>query len=216
MGARASRPCLRRVPFGAILIGSPGGSAAHGRLRCVTAAVARKRFGQHFLVDRAAVEAIVAAIDPREGDRVVEIGPGTAALTAPLLSRLRSLRCHRDRPRPCGSPAPALGRAAVACISRTCWSSTSAHRADPGRDPRGRQPALQHLESLAAAPHPVRRIDRRPALHAAEGGRRPDRCRARRRHGSADGDAAGLLPRADRCSTCRRRLRSAAARSSRA
>ncbi len=53
--------------------------------------VARKRFGQHFLVDRAAVEAVVAAIDPREGDHVVEIGPGTAALTAPLLSRLGSL-----------------------------------------------------------------------------------------------------------------------------
>ena len=54
-------------------------------------AVARKRFGQHFLVDRAAVEAVVAAIDPREGDHLVEIGPGTAALTAPLLSRLGSL-----------------------------------------------------------------------------------------------------------------------------
>ena len=51
----------------------------------------RKRFGQHFLVDRAAVEAIVAAIDPRDGDHLVEIGPGTAALTAPLLSRLESL-----------------------------------------------------------------------------------------------------------------------------
>ena len=53
--------------------------------------VPRKRFGQHFLVDRAAVEAIVAAIDPRPGDHLVEIGPGTAALTAPLLSRLGSM-----------------------------------------------------------------------------------------------------------------------------
>ena len=53
--------------------------------------VARKRFGQHFLVDRAAVEAIVAAIDPRPTDHLVEIGPGTAALTAPLLSRVAVL-----------------------------------------------------------------------------------------------------------------------------
>jgi 16S rRNA (adenine1518-N6/adenine1519-N6)-dimethyltransferase len=53
--------------------------------------VARKRFGQHFLVDRAAIEAIVAAIDPQETDRLVEIGPGTGALTAPLLSRVASL-----------------------------------------------------------------------------------------------------------------------------
>jgi 16S rRNA (adenine1518-N6/adenine1519-N6)-dimethyltransferase len=53
--------------------------------------VARKRFGQHFLTDRAAVEAIVAAIDPRPGDHLVEIGPGTGALTAPLLARLGSM-----------------------------------------------------------------------------------------------------------------------------
>jgi 16S rRNA (adenine1518-N6/adenine1519-N6)-dimethyltransferase len=53
--------------------------------------VARKRFGQHFLVDRAAIEAILDAIDPRTGDRLVEIGPGTGALTAPLLARIGSM-----------------------------------------------------------------------------------------------------------------------------
>ena len=53
--------------------------------------VARKRFGQHFLVDRAAIEAIVAAIDPRAGQRLIEIGPGTGALTAPLLARVGSM-----------------------------------------------------------------------------------------------------------------------------
>ncbi|MEO6268682.1 MAG: 16S rRNA (adenine(1518)-N(6)/adenine(1519)-N(6))-dimethyltransferase RsmA [Lautropia sp.] len=53
--------------------------------------IPRKRFGQHFLVDRAAIEAIVAAIAPRSGDRLVEIGPGTAALTTPLLARLGSM-----------------------------------------------------------------------------------------------------------------------------
>ncbi len=55
------------------------------------AVIPRKRFGQHFLVDRAAIESIVAAIDPRPGDRMVEIGPGTAALTVPLLARLGSM-----------------------------------------------------------------------------------------------------------------------------
>ncbi|HZH07034.1 MAG TPA: 16S rRNA (adenine(1518)-N(6)/adenine(1519)-N(6))-dimethyltransferase RsmA [Lautropia sp.] len=53
--------------------------------------VARRRFGQHFLVDRAAIEAIVEAIAPRPGQRLVEIGPGTGALTGPLLSRLGSM-----------------------------------------------------------------------------------------------------------------------------
>jgi 16S rRNA (adenine1518-N6/adenine1519-N6)-dimethyltransferase len=53
--------------------------------------VARKRFGQHFLVDRAVVERIVDAVDPRRDDHVVEIGPGLGALTQPLLARLDHL-----------------------------------------------------------------------------------------------------------------------------
>ena len=51
----------------------------------------RKRFGQHFLVDRAVVEAIVAAIDPRPGEALVESGPGLGALTGPLRERCRAL-----------------------------------------------------------------------------------------------------------------------------
>jgi 16S rRNA (adenine1518-N6/adenine1519-N6)-dimethyltransferase len=47
---------------------------------------ARKRFGQHFLHDSAAIARILAAIDTRNGDRVLEIGPGRGALTAPLLA----------------------------------------------------------------------------------------------------------------------------------
>jgi 16S rRNA (adenine1518-N6/adenine1519-N6)-dimethyltransferase len=45
----------------------------------------RKRFGQHFLHDRGAIERIVAALAPRPGDHLVEIGPGRGALTAKLL-----------------------------------------------------------------------------------------------------------------------------------
>jgi 16S rRNA (adenine1518-N6/adenine1519-N6)-dimethyltransferase len=53
--------------------------------------IARKRFGQHFLTDRAIVEAIVQAIAPKPGQRMVEIGPGLAALTQPLVERLGNL-----------------------------------------------------------------------------------------------------------------------------
>jgi 16S rRNA (adenine1518-N6/adenine1519-N6)-dimethyltransferase len=53
--------------------------------------VARKRFGQHFLVDRHYIERIVNALDLRAEDNVVEIGPGLGALTRPLLERLRRL-----------------------------------------------------------------------------------------------------------------------------
>ncbi|WP_333708613.1 16S rRNA (adenine(1518)-N(6)/adenine(1519)-N(6))-dimethyltransferase RsmA [Tepidimonas ignava] len=52
---------------------------------------ARKRFGQHFLSDPAIIDAIVRAIDPEQGDCVVEIGPGLGALTQPLLERLQRL-----------------------------------------------------------------------------------------------------------------------------
>lgn len=53
--------------------------------------IARKRFGQHFLTDGAIIESIVDAIDPRPGDPMVEIGPGLAALTQPLVERLGHL-----------------------------------------------------------------------------------------------------------------------------
>jgi 16S rRNA (adenine1518-N6/adenine1519-N6)-dimethyltransferase len=53
--------------------------------------VPRKRFGQNFLTDDAAIAAIVAAIAPQPRDRMVEIGPGLGALTRPLAGRLEHL-----------------------------------------------------------------------------------------------------------------------------
>ena len=56
-----------------------------------TAHIARKRFGQHFLSDAGVIDAIVRAIDPQPGQAMVEIGPGLAALTQPLVERLGQL-----------------------------------------------------------------------------------------------------------------------------
>lgn len=53
--------------------------------------IARKRFGQHFLSDAGIIDAIVREIAPRPGDAMVEIGPGLAALTQPLVERLGRL-----------------------------------------------------------------------------------------------------------------------------
>ncbi|OWQ88372.1 16S rRNA (adenine(1518)-N(6)/adenine(1519)-N(6))-dimethyltransferase [Roseateles aquatilis] len=50
--------------------------------------VARKRFGQHFLTDRAVIDAIIDAIAPGDDQAMVEIGPGLGAMTLPLLQRL--------------------------------------------------------------------------------------------------------------------------------
>ena len=57
----------------------------------MTQHIARKRFGQHFLSDGGIIDAIVRAIDPKPGDPMVEIGPGLAALTQPLVERLGHL-----------------------------------------------------------------------------------------------------------------------------
>ncbi|MCW5236821.1 16S rRNA (adenine(1518)-N(6)/adenine(1519)-N(6))-dimethyltransferase RsmA [Verminephrobacter eiseniae] len=51
----------------------------------------RKRLGQHFLTDRRIIDAIVQAIAPQPGQPMVEIGPGLAALTQPLVERLGRL-----------------------------------------------------------------------------------------------------------------------------
>lgn len=51
----------------------------------------RKRFGQHFLHDQRVIAKIIAAIAPRPGETLVEIGPGLGAITLPLLERCGSL-----------------------------------------------------------------------------------------------------------------------------
>lgn len=52
---------------------------------------ARKRFGQNFLIDDNVIERIVQAIAPRNGDNMVEIGPGQGAITGLLLERCPQL-----------------------------------------------------------------------------------------------------------------------------
>ncbi|HET6433365.1 16S rRNA (adenine(1518)-N(6)/adenine(1519)-N(6))-dimethyltransferase RsmA [Dyella sp.] len=51
----------------------------------------KKSFGQHFLHEKRYIERIVSAVAPRDGDTVVEIGPGEGALTLPLLAAARQL-----------------------------------------------------------------------------------------------------------------------------
>ena len=60
---------------------------------------ARKRFGQNFLHDNYIIESIVAAIQPKQGEALVEIGPGLAALTVPvskLVDHLTVIEIDRD------------------------------------------------------------------------------------------------------------------------
>ncbi len=59
----------------------------------------RKRFGQNFLHDQQVINRIIACIAPRATDLLIEIGPGQAALTRPLLdsgAELHLIEIDRD------------------------------------------------------------------------------------------------------------------------
>ncbi|MEB3265979.1 MAG: 16S rRNA (adenine(1518)-N(6)/adenine(1519)-N(6))-dimethyltransferase RsmA [Cyanobacteriota bacterium] len=60
----------------------------------------RKRFGQHWLVDAAVLNQIMAAADLRPGERVLEVGPGRGALSERLLAsplaELTAVELDRD------------------------------------------------------------------------------------------------------------------------
>ena len=57
----------------------------------VFTAPAKKQLGQHFLADRHYIDKIVMAVNPKDGDRLVEIGPGQGAITLPLLRPILAL-----------------------------------------------------------------------------------------------------------------------------
>jgi 16S rRNA (adenine1518-N6/adenine1519-N6)-dimethyltransferase len=57
----------------------------------MSAHVARKRFGQHFLRDPNTVRRIIDAFAPQADDDILEIGPGDGALTRELASRVHRL-----------------------------------------------------------------------------------------------------------------------------
>ena len=89
------------------------------RLRQWTAALLQehgleplKSLGQHFLVDEGVARDIVAAAEIGPGGRVLEIGPGTGALTE-LLAEQAGLRPPKTGPRP-----PKAGRVVAVEVDR--------------------------------------------------------------------------------------------------
>jgi 16S rRNA (adenine1518-N6/adenine1519-N6)-dimethyltransferase len=60
---------------------------------------ARKRFGQNFLTDPLVIQRIINTINPADGELILEIGPGKAALSRPLAesaAELHLLEIDRD------------------------------------------------------------------------------------------------------------------------
>ena len=79
-------------------------------------APAKKQLGQHFLADRHYIDRIVMAVNPKDGDRLVEIGPGQGAITLPLLRqhpRLTVIEFDRDLIAPLTAAAAPLGELTI-------------------------------------------------------------------------------------------------------
>ena len=73
----------------------------------------KKQLGQHFLHEAGIIDKIVRAIDPKPGERLVEIGPGAGAITKPLLRRhgaLTVIEFDRDLIEPLATMGAALGQ----------------------------------------------------------------------------------------------------------
>jgi 16S rRNA (adenine1518-N6/adenine1519-N6)-dimethyltransferase len=76
----------------------------------------KKSYGQHFLHERHYIDRIVAAIGPRPGERLVEIGPGEGALTLPLLraaGELTAIELDTDLIAPLQAAAASIGTLTV-------------------------------------------------------------------------------------------------------
>jgi 16S rRNA (adenine1518-N6/adenine1519-N6)-dimethyltransferase len=77
---------------------------------------ARKRFGQNFLHDLVVIRRIIQAIDPKPGQRLVEIGPGQGAITLPLLKAcgaLHVIELDRDLVQPLAEKARDSGQLVI-------------------------------------------------------------------------------------------------------
>ena len=92
---------------------------------------ARKRFGQNFLADPRIIQQIVDTIAARPGQLIIEIGPGKAALTAPLAATgatLHLLEIDRDLAARLERQFGGVGNVRVHCADalRTDFSELSA------------------------------------------------------------------------------------------
>lgn len=97
-------------------------------------APAKKQFGQHFLADTHYVDKIVMAVNPKAGDRLVEIGPGQGAITFPLLRKhpeLTVIEFDRDLIAPLTAAAAPLGELTI--IHRDVLQVNFSELAEPGK-----------------------------------------------------------------------------------
>ncbi|MEK9170666.1 MAG: rRNA adenine N-6-methyltransferase family protein, partial [Patescibacteria group bacterium] len=52
-----------------------------------------KKLGQHFLINKSAINKIVSALNLQPNETIIEIGPGKGALTFPLIKECEKIGC---------------------------------------------------------------------------------------------------------------------------
>ena len=101
----------------------------------------RKRFGQN-LHDQRVIAKIVRSVNPRAGENIVEIGPGLAALTSPLIGECDALTVlELDRDLAAGLPGRVPHPERLTIIETDALKYDFTNLFEEGRL-RGRKPAL--------------------------------------------------------------------------
>ena len=106
---------------------------------------AKKHLGQNFLHERTIIDKIVQAVNPKPGERLVEIGPGQGAITFPLLGRhgeLTVIEFDRDLIFPLTEAARAHGTLTVIHrdvlkVDFSALAADDGHHGDAGAQPGG-------------------------------------------------------------------------------
>jgi 16S rRNA (adenine1518-N6/adenine1519-N6)-dimethyltransferase len=131
---------------------------------------AKKSLGQNFLHERGVIEKILLAVDPRPGDRIVEIGPGQGALTLPMLDRhgaLTAIEFDRDLLEPLAAAARPHGElvllhANVLDVDFTALAAAGASAA--AADGGGRLRLVGNLPYNLSSPILFHALDHAPAI----------------------------------------------------
>lgn len=115
----------------------------------------KKHFGQHFLTDQDVIARIVHAIDPRPGQRLIEIGPGDGAMSMPLLDvagRLTAIELDRDLHQPLLRRAAAHGELTLIGkdVLKVDFAALAAAPADAGHS--GRLRVVGNLPYYLSSP----------------------------------------------------------------
>ena len=133
---------------------------------------AKKSLGQNFLHERGVIEKILLAVDPKPGDRIVEIGPGQGALTLPMLDRhgtLTAIEFDRDLLEPLAAAAQSHGALAllhanVLDVDFTALASAGGVAAGDGTDGDGKLRLVGNLPYNLSSPILFHALDHAPAI----------------------------------------------------